>query len=265
MCRANALVAVKRAGSGHLGSSFSALDIVVHLLWRELNVAQLGWDDPDRDVFFSSKGHDVPGLYAALHALGVIPTERLLRLRRLGGLDGHPDVGVPGIEANSGSLGMGLSKGRGMAWGEAVPRAWRTRRRDDGRRRAAGGAELGGVRRRFPPGRREPLGDRRPQRAAVGSADGGDPRARRPRGQAARVRLARRDVRRARPRRARRRVRGHARDPGGHPEGARRPYGQGARRLLHGAPDCRCAKAVAPIAGTPARPTTSTSAAPTTS
>ena len=116
MCRANALVAVKRAGSGHLGSSFSALDIVVHLLWRELNVAEVGWEHPDRDVFFSSKGHDVPGLYAALHALGVIPTERLLRLRRLGGLDGHPDVGVPGIEANAGSLGMGLSKGRGMAW-----------------------------------------------------------------------------------------------------------------------------------------------------
>jgi len=116
MCRANGLVAVKRAGSGHLGSSFSALDIVVHLLWRELNVAQLGWEHSDRDVFFSSKGHDVPGLYAALHGLGVISAERLLRLRRLGGLDGHPDVGVPGIEANSGSLGMGLSKGRGMAW-----------------------------------------------------------------------------------------------------------------------------------------------------
>jgi transketolase len=81
-------------------------------------VAELGWEQPDRDVFFSSKGHDVPGLYAALHALGVIPTERLLRLRRLGGLDGHPDVGVPGIEANSGSLGMGLSKGRGIAWGK---------------------------------------------------------------------------------------------------------------------------------------------------
>jgi len=116
MCRANALVAVKRAGSGHLGSSFSALDIVVHLLVEELNTAELGWDNPERDVFFSSKGHDVPGLYAALHALGVISTERLLRLRRLGGLDGHPDVGVPGIEANSGSLGMGISKGRGMVW-----------------------------------------------------------------------------------------------------------------------------------------------------
>jgi transketolase len=116
MCRLNALAAVKRAGSGHLGSSFSALDVVVHLLYEELNVAELGFDHSDRDVFFSSKGHDVPGLYAALVGLGVIPQERLLRLRRLGGLDGHPDVRIPGIEANSGSLGMGISKGRGIAW-----------------------------------------------------------------------------------------------------------------------------------------------------
>jgi transketolase len=116
MCRLNALVAVKRAGSGHLGSSFSAMDIVSFLLFEELNTASLGWNHPDRDVYFSSKGHDVPGLYAALFALGVVPRERFLRLRRLGGLDGHPDIGVPGIEANSGSLGMGVSKGRGIAW-----------------------------------------------------------------------------------------------------------------------------------------------------
>jgi transketolase len=116
MCRLNALTVVKRAGSGHLGSSFSAMDIVVFLLYEHLNTAQLGFDHPDRDVYFSSKGHDVPGLYAVLHSLGVVPTERLLRLRRAGGLDGHPNVRAPGIEANSGSLGMGISKGRGIAW-----------------------------------------------------------------------------------------------------------------------------------------------------
>ena len=55
-------------------------------------------------------------MWVASHSLGVLPSERLLKLRRLGGLDGHPDVSIPGIEANSGSLGMGLSKGRGMAW-----------------------------------------------------------------------------------------------------------------------------------------------------
>ena len=67
MCRLNTLVAVKRAGSGHIGSSFSAMDVVVHLLYEELDTAELGFDHPDRDIYFSSKGHDVPGLYAVLH------------------------------------------------------------------------------------------------------------------------------------------------------------------------------------------------------
>jgi len=116
MCRANTLTEVKRAGSGHLGSSFSAMDIVVWMYYAEMNTLKVGFDSPDRDIYFSSKGHDVPGLYAVLHSLGEIPDEKLLALRRLGGLNGHPDVGNRGIEANSGSLGMGISKGRGIAW-----------------------------------------------------------------------------------------------------------------------------------------------------
>lgn len=116
MCRANALSAVKQAGSGHLGSSFSAMDIVVRLYYEEMNVVAAGFGHPDRDIYFSSKGHDVPGLYAVLFSLGLISGEKLMKLRRIGGLDGHPDVGCPGVEANSGSLGMGISKGRGMAW-----------------------------------------------------------------------------------------------------------------------------------------------------
>ncbi len=120
MCRANALAAVKRAGSGHLGSSFSAMDIVVWLYYAEMNTLAEGYDSPDRDIYFSSKGHDVPGLYSVLFSLGVLPEEKLLKLRRFGGLDGHPDIGVPGIEANSGSLGMGISKGRGMAWAKRM-------------------------------------------------------------------------------------------------------------------------------------------------
>ena len=116
MCRANALTVVKRAGSGHLGSSFSSMDLLVWLYYCEMNVASVGFESPDRDIYFSSKGHDVPGLYSVLFSLGVLPEERFLKLRRLGGLDGHPDVSVRGIEANSGSLGMGISKGKGMAW-----------------------------------------------------------------------------------------------------------------------------------------------------
>jgi transketolase len=116
ICRANTLSAIKLAGSGHIGSSLSALDVVVLLYNRIMNTIHVGYEDPNRDVFFSSKGHDVPGLYSVLHSVGVIPDAMLGRLRRHGGLDGHPDVSTLGIEANSGSLGMGVSKGKGIAW-----------------------------------------------------------------------------------------------------------------------------------------------------
>jgi transketolase len=115
MCRANALATVKRAGSGHLGSSFSSLDIVTFLYYSEMNTVEVGIDHPDRDIYFSSKGHDAPGHYAVLYALGIIPEEQFINLRRLGGTHGHPDVSIPGMEANSGSLGMGISKAKGMA------------------------------------------------------------------------------------------------------------------------------------------------------
>ena len=85
MCRFNTLSAVKRAGSGHLGSSFSAMDIVVWLYFREMNTLAKGVTHPDRDVYFSSKGHDVPGLYAVLYAAGVVSRDQLLKLRRLAG------------------------------------------------------------------------------------------------------------------------------------------------------------------------------------
>lgn len=115
-CRINTLSAVRLAGSGHLGSSFSAMDIVVWLYFHEMNTLAKGSGDADRDVYLSSKGHDVPGLYSVLVAAEILPETRLRRLRRLGGLDGHPEVHIPGIEFNTGSLGMGISKGRGVAW-----------------------------------------------------------------------------------------------------------------------------------------------------
>ncbi|MGD8283406.1 MAG: 1-deoxy-D-xylulose-5-phosphate synthase N-terminal domain-containing protein, partial [Desulfobacterales bacterium] len=109
-----------RAGSGHLGSSFSSLDIVAALYFAEMNIGEKGINDPNRDIYFSSKGHDVPGHYAVLFALGIISKEQFINLRRLGGTHGHPDVSVPGIEANSGSLGMGISKAKGMAWAKTA-------------------------------------------------------------------------------------------------------------------------------------------------
>ena len=116
MNRANALASVKLAGSGHLGSSFSSLDVVTMLYEQEMNVSRTGTESPDRDIYFSSKGHDVPGQYAVLYALGILPREKFLRLRKLGGTFGHPEISIPAIEANTGSLGMGISKAKGMAY-----------------------------------------------------------------------------------------------------------------------------------------------------
>ena len=116
MCRLNTLVAVKKAGSGHLGSSFSAMDIAIYLYYEKMNTVEVGIDSPDRDIYISSKGHDVPGLYSIFYSLGILPLEKLMKLRRLNGLDGHPEINIPGIEASTGSLGMGISKGKGMAW-----------------------------------------------------------------------------------------------------------------------------------------------------
>ena len=120
MCRANALATVKRAGSGHLGSSFSCLDIVTYLYHDEMNTLDIGIGHPDRDIFFSSKGHDVPGHYAVLYSLGVVSEAQFINLRRIDGTHGHPDLSIPGIEANSGSLGMGISKAKGMAMAKAL-------------------------------------------------------------------------------------------------------------------------------------------------
>jgi len=123
MCRANTIASVKRAGSGHLGSSFSAMDIVTLLYYQEMNTVDVGIENPNRDVYFSSKGHDVPGQYSVLFSLGVLPKDKFVRLRRLGGTYGHPDVSSPGMEANTGSLGMGISKGKGIAFAKRL-RSW---------------------------------------------------------------------------------------------------------------------------------------------
>jgi transketolase len=106
LCRINVLYMVKRAGSGHLGTSFSCQDLVSWIFLEETR--------SDSDIFFSSKGHDVPAFYAALSGLEQLPFEKIHALRRLGGLPGHPEVHIPRLEANTGSLGMGISKGKGM-------------------------------------------------------------------------------------------------------------------------------------------------------
>lgn len=105
------------AGSGHAGGSLSSVEIVTCLYQEVLRVRADAPQDPDRDRFILSKGHAAPLLYATLADRGYFPKEELSTLRRLGSrLQGHPCRDkLPGVELSTGSLGMGISAGVGMA------------------------------------------------------------------------------------------------------------------------------------------------------
>ena len=113
LARINTLYMIEGAWSGHIGTSFSSLEIMTWLFLNELRDLDKGADDCD--VFFSSKGHDAPALYSVLIGLGLLPEDKVHQLRRLHGLPGHPHVETPYVQANTGSLGMGISKAKGMA------------------------------------------------------------------------------------------------------------------------------------------------------
>src|ERR1043165_2821923 len=113
LARINTLYMIAGAWSGHIGTSFSSLEIMSWLFLNELRDLDKGPEECD--TFFSSKGHDAPALYSVLIALGLLPADKLHQLRRIGGLPGHPHVETPYVQANTGSLGMGISKAKGMA------------------------------------------------------------------------------------------------------------------------------------------------------
>lgn len=108
-CRINTLYMIATAGSGHIGSSFSSMDI---MSWIYLN--ELESNEENENIFFSSKGHDAPALYSILIGLNKLNFELIHSLRRLNGLPGHPDIKTPNIITNTGSLGMGISKAKGI-------------------------------------------------------------------------------------------------------------------------------------------------------
>src|SRR6187551_3167717 len=113
LARINTLYMIAGAWSGHIGTSFSSLEIMSWLFLNEIRDLDKG--DDRCDIFFSSKGHDAPALYNVLIGLGLLDEDKLHQLRRLHGLPGHPHIETPYVQANTGSLGMGVSQAKGMA------------------------------------------------------------------------------------------------------------------------------------------------------
>lgn len=109
-------------GSSHIGSVFSAADILAVLYGKILNVDPSNPRWEERDRFILSKGHAGAGVYAVLAERGFFPVEKLASHYADGSdLSGHVShKGVPGVEFSTGSLGHGLPVGTGMALSAAL-------------------------------------------------------------------------------------------------------------------------------------------------
>ncbi len=105
------------AGTPHLGSALSCVDILVAAYWNVLKLDASTPADPDRDRFILSKGHAASALYATLAERGFFPKEWLDRFAQHGApLAEQPAPNcAPGVELATGSLGHGLPVGVGMA------------------------------------------------------------------------------------------------------------------------------------------------------
>ena len=117
--RIDILDSIYGAGSGHIGGSFSMVEIFVALYCDVMNIDPQNPKMKGRDRFVLSKGHACPCLYAVLAERGYFDKEELKRERKFHSiLQGHPDSKkCPGVEASSGSLGQGISIAVGMALG----------------------------------------------------------------------------------------------------------------------------------------------------
>ncbi|HET7152381.1 MAG TPA: transketolase [Candidatus Kapabacteria bacterium] len=107
------------AKSGHSGGPLGSADIFTTLYFGGvMKYDPKNWQWSERDRFVLSAGHMCPVLYSTLANAGFYPKEEILTLRKFGSrLQGHPgrDMGLPGIETSSGSLGQGYSIAIGMA------------------------------------------------------------------------------------------------------------------------------------------------------
>ena len=115
--RRHIVTMIGAAKSGHPGGSLSAVETLVTLYFDVMRHDPANPKWPERDRFILSKGHAAPVIYAVFAEAGYTPADSLNTLRSLGSIyQGHPDRRfIPAFEASTGSLGVGLSLGLGMA------------------------------------------------------------------------------------------------------------------------------------------------------
>lgn len=112
------------AGTPHLGSALSCVDILVAAYWTAVRIDPTKPLDPLRDRFILSKGHAATALYAVLAARGFFSPDLLDTFAQHGSpLAEQPAPGcAPGVELATGSLGHGLPVALGMALAGRIQR-----------------------------------------------------------------------------------------------------------------------------------------------
>lgn len=116
-CRVNILRCIRAGGHGHIGGAFSAIDVVTALYFDKMNINPADHKNENRDRFLLSAGHKCLCQYEVLAERGyfdktILDTYGALETR----IPGHSNMReLPGIEANTGALGHGMSIANGMA------------------------------------------------------------------------------------------------------------------------------------------------------
>jgi len=114
--RRKILKTIKHSGKGHIGGAFSCVDLLIALyLGNILRIDSSNPNSINRDRFILSKAHSAIALYVVLSKMGFFNETELEKFNQGGLLSEHPDINIPGIETNGGSLGHGLGIGVGIA------------------------------------------------------------------------------------------------------------------------------------------------------
>jgi transketolase len=117
--------ALKAGGSGHMGGSCSAADLLAALYFHRMRVRPQEPSWPERDRFVLSKGHANAALGAVLAQAGFIDEAVLDRFYAFDSPFGmHPDIKLPGVEMCTGALGHGLAVAMGMALGARIQKKY---------------------------------------------------------------------------------------------------------------------------------------------
>ena len=109
--RSVALGAVLSAHSGHVGIILDASEVITSIYANHLRRGI--------DRFVLSSGHGSAMLYAVLKLAGY-KIDDLNTFRKFGGLPGHPEYGISGVDATTGPLGQGIGNAVGLALAQKI-------------------------------------------------------------------------------------------------------------------------------------------------